>query len=402
MSDVVNRYLRDRDADASVRLVAAARRGELDDRQVARLAVGLAGSGFQLPREAVNADVASTGGPTSLSTLLCPLFLRARGLRVPKLGVPGRPAGGVDVLQTIPGFNATIDLAAARSVLARTGYVHLLADERWAPLDRELFSFRQRVRAQAVPELVIASILAKKLAAGVVGAGLEIRIAPHGNFGTDRSTARLNALRYKSVAELIDVKAVALLTDGSSPYQPYVGRGEALVALEEVLAGQADGWLADHAALCAAMAGAVADASGAGTGAQIRADVLRRAHEELLAGHGADISRFKERVEAVRSEPRITVSAPSSGWVEYDLRRLRDLLVRRQRDEAERGGVTVPDPAGVILGARPGLWVERDEPLMLVRVPKGEKALAAELGRCAAVSEAESSGGGRDNGFEVV
>ncbi len=54
------------------------------------------------------ADVASTGGPSSLSTLLSPLFLRAGGAVVPKLGVPGRPAGGIDCLAQIPGYRTEL------------------------------------------------------------------------------------------------------------------------------------------------------------------------------------------------------------------------------------------------------------------------------------------------------
>ncbi len=63
----------------------------------ADLARSVASSGAQISaRASFSADVASTGGPTSLSTLICPLFLRAAGAVVPKLGVPGRPAGGID------------------------------------------------------------------------------------------------------------------------------------------------------------------------------------------------------------------------------------------------------------------------------------------------------------------
>src|SRR5690242_18079129 len=38
-------------------------------------------------------DVASTGGPSSLTTLLTPIYLAEYGMTVPKVAVPGRPAG---------------------------------------------------------------------------------------------------------------------------------------------------------------------------------------------------------------------------------------------------------------------------------------------------------------------
>ena len=49
------------------------------------------------------ADVASTGGPGSLSTLLPPFVLSTLGCNVVKLGVPGRSAGAIDSLATLPG-----------------------------------------------------------------------------------------------------------------------------------------------------------------------------------------------------------------------------------------------------------------------------------------------------------
>jgi thymidine phosphorylase len=211
-------------------LVASARAGELTDEDIAELATRLAGSGAMLSRDDTAVDVASTGGISSLSTLLCTLQLRSRGFRVSTLGVVGRPAGGVDVLQNIPGYDAHLTPKAASFALANDGYVHLLADEQWAPLDAHLFAYRQATGAQSLPPLVIGSLLAKKLAAGTVGAGLEIRVAAHGNFGDEFAAARLNAQRYISVARVLGLRPSCALTDASQPYQPYLGRGEALLA----------------------------------------------------------------------------------------------------------------------------------------------------------------------------
>ena len=96
------------------RLVRHVSRNNLEPHEVASLATKLADSGSSLPASAkATADIPSTGGPSSLSTLVCPLFLRLKGFVVPKLAVPGRPAGGIDVLATIPGYET--DLVPWRS-----------------------------------------------------------------------------------------------------------------------------------------------------------------------------------------------------------------------------------------------------------------------------------------------
>ena len=86
--------------DAMQVLIDRMRTSLVTDDDIAYLATTLGGSGsvLSIPDGRFAADLASTGGPTSLSTLIGPLYLRAMGCCVPKLGVPGRPAGGVDAV----------------------------------------------------------------------------------------------------------------------------------------------------------------------------------------------------------------------------------------------------------------------------------------------------------------
>ena len=116
------------------------------------------------------------------------------GCIVPKLGVPGRPAGGVDSLAQIEGYSVNLKPMEVRRTIERCGYAHFLADTNHAPLDKQLFAFRQQVGAQNVPELAIASILAKKIAVGLQRAGLDIRVAEHGNL--DRVGMKRRKMHY--------------------------------------------------------------------------------------------------------------------------------------------------------------------------------------------------------------
>lgn len=369
-------------------VVNLARTNGLSDRDIADLAQTLATSGAHLEANPLAADLASTGGPSSLSTLICPLQLCARGLTVPKLGVRGRPAGGIDILETIPGFQPKLDRRVAGSALAQSRYIHLLADEHWAPLDARLFGYRQLVGAQDVPDLVIASILAKKLAVGVRGAGLEIRVAPHGNFGTTLDAARHNAHRYNAVAAELDLRPVCILTDGTRPYQPYVGRGEALVALASVLDGKSSDWLADHVSLCLQMSDAVAEMLEVDTARPVGLPDLRTVHEEMLLAQGASPAAFWMRVEEIQAALTTTISAEKSGWIEYDLGVLRTLLVDQQRSQPHHPNNQPLDPAGVTLLAKPGDFVETGDPVMTVRVADDPRFVQLVQG-CLCISQTE-------------
>ena len=131
----------------------------------------------------------------------------------------------------IPGFKFKLGQSEFEKIIVKSGYAHSLARDDFAPLDAEFFRYRQKIGAQAVGTLAIASLLSKKVASHISEVGLDVRVAPHGNFGSDWKTARKNAKQFCRVAKLLNIRAVCVLTDGTSPYQPFIGRGESLVAL---------------------------------------------------------------------------------------------------------------------------------------------------------------------------
>lgn len=356
-------------------IVGQATSSGLNVSEIAELAAKLAGSGDRMPpRARRTADLASTGGPASLSTILVPPMLAAAGWDVPKLGVPGRPAGGVDVLAGVYGYDVSLDAEAAERVLDACGYVHVDAGSVFAPSDAALFRYRQSVGAQAVPDLAIASLLSKKLAMGVRRVGLEVRVAPHGNFGSDRAQARCAAKRFCEVACALGLDPVCILTDATRPFQPYVGRGEALLALRLILDGDEDSWLGEHLANCEAMAAAVGGAA---------ADIFSRptfteALGANLVAQGGSVDALRRRAAEIERGHSRRVSAPARGRIEYDLAAIRSAIMDAQG--VARSGW--PDDAGVVLTARPGSWVDAGAILMRVRSPerawpKLQRALAA-------------------------
>ncbi|MCW3045762.1 MAG: pdp [Solirubrobacterales bacterium] len=316
MNDDLDRAL-DRLADfpdLPAMAAVAASAGDAEVSQLARLTWLLADSGERLgPPSRDVVDIASSGGPGSLSTLLAPLYARALGVRVAKIAVPGRPAGGLDVLASLPGYDTDLDAPAARRVLDDCGYVHVAAGGAFCPLDARFFAWRQANGAQAIPNLAITSLLAKKLAAGVGRVVLDIRVGAHGNFGATAADARPNATRLVAVAAELGIRAICVLTVSSGAAQPWIGRGEALVALASVLAGTADGALNAHAQDCLHMAGLAVDASDAASDRGALAPAATSAHEAMLAAHGTDPQTFWSRQRTIATVPRHVVTAEDTG-----------------------------------------------------------------------------------------
>lgn len=323
-------------------------------------------------------DVASTGGPSSLTTLLCPLYLHAAGATVPKLGIPGRPAGGIDCLEQIQGYSILLDGHVINSILRATRYVHFIGGDTVAPLDSRIFKLRQKHGMQEVPSLAAASLLSKKLSVGLKSTGLDIRVSQAGNFGRTWDEARSNASMFRLAAGLLGISATTVLTDGRFPYQPYIGRGEALVALEAIFRDSVSPWLRQHQDLCRSISIACSPLAKRADVASVKTEDLATSFYANVVAQGGTREAFAEAAARTRNGHSIELHARESGFASYDLRGIRDVLVSEQRDTTNEKQLFA-DPAGVILLARPGDWVEKGQLIATVRTAANNSRMADAL-----------------------
>jgi pyrimidine-nucleoside phosphorylase len=334
----------------------------------AELAQSLASSGTRIaPRGAFSADVASTGGPSSLSTLICPLFLAAGGAKVPKLGVPGRPAGGIDCLAQIPGYKPWMTRQDVERGLDIAGYVHFLPGPDIAPLDLRMFRLRQQSSAQDVPTLVTASLMGKKLAVGVKYAGLDIRVAPHGNFGKNWEDARQNANLFIQAGKRLEIQAAPVLTDGRYPYQPYIGRKEALLAVNKIFSGESSPWLAEHLDLCQALALSCTPLPMRERLSRATASDLQKTFEMNVEVQGGQIEQLRDMLPEVEQAHCHRIIADKDGFVFFHLESIRRILTEWQQRCIDNEH-PFPDPVGIIFTKRPGEWARNGEILATLRV----------------------------------
>jgi thymidine phosphorylase len=355
-----------------------ARRYPADIAIAADLALKIASSGkpFGL-RASPSADVASTGGPTSLSTLLAPLYLVAAGMNVPKLGVEGRPAGGLDCLAQIAGYRTALTIDEVIHIISKTHYAHFSPTPDLAPLDERIFRIRQRTNTQNVPTLVAASLLGKKIALGVERAVIDIRIAGFGIFGANWDTARENGLLLISTGKKLGVTVTPVLTDMSLPYQPYVGRAESIVAMHNILNNEGSHWLASHARMCRAMATEAALSSMRSTITKVSNSNLRHVFVENIVAQGGTEDAYLALVSDTQAAHQQTIYAANDGFLDVDMPAVRAQLVHWQTGAAN-DGKKYADPVGIILKCAPGEWIEKGAAIATVRASTNLKEVVVE------------------------
>lgn len=339
---LVNDFLERKSVDSMLKLVNYAKRDDLVDDGIIKLAYGLAESGIMIKDiEVPTYDIPSTGGPGSLSTLLCPVLLRLLGNHVLKLGVSGRPAGGVDVLAQIKGYTINPDSSSLKAWLDKNMYVHFLASQSFAPLDALLFDFRKANGFLDIPSLVIASILSKKIALNLKYVGLDVRVSAFGNFGANFIEARANSERFNRVADRLGIKSICFLTNGEIAQQPYVGRGESILALQQFFLGS-NIYLEDHYKSLLQMAVELSQNKNITFGKK----QVEQAFFENVNIQGGSKSSFNEIAERTEESHIFSIRAKRSGFLTIDLKLLRDTIVQIQNQITT---VRFPDPCGVIL-----------------------------------------------------
>ena len=349
---------------------------------VAQLALSLAQSGEVLHMsDSLAADVASTGGPGSLSTLLGPLYLVTQGAVVPKLGIPGRPAGGIDCLLQVPGYNGRLSRQEVMQVLSACRYAHFLPTSALAPLDKRIFEIRQKAGLQGVAPLVIASLLAKKIAVGLDRFAIDVRVFPGGNFGATWENALQNASLFRRAADELGLTAITVLTDCRFVQQPFLGRSESLWALSEVLKGQARGSLSVHAGRCKDMAFSCLPESATGSPTK----TLLEAFTSNLQAQGASLKGFEQLITQTERAHTIEIRAQNSGFFNANPATLRTILVNAQAS-VKKHAEDFPDPLGIKLICDQGMWVQAGHVVATVRAGNGvwaatSSALNEALGR---------------------
>ena len=159
-------------------------------------------------------DKHSTGGIGDKVSLVLAPVLAACGAYVPMLSGRGlgHTGGTLDKLESIPGYQTQPSLDRLRAVVRAAGCAIIGQTDDLAPADRRLYAIRDvTATVESIP-LITASILAKKLAAGLHGLVMDVKCGS-GAFMPSIDQARELARTIVGVARGAGLPATALITD---------------------------------------------------------------------------------------------------------------------------------------------------------------------------------------------
>ncbi len=238
--------------------IAGLTNGQVTDAQAAAFAMAVFFRGMSMPERVVLTtsmmlsgnqiewsdspgpvlDKHSTGGIGDNVSLMLAPAVAACGGYVPMISGRGlgHTGGTLDKLDSIPGYASQPDIALFRKVVRETGTAIIGQTSDLAPADKKLYSIRDvTATVESIP-LITASILSKKLAAGLQGLVMDVKTGS-GAFMPTLEGSRELAQSLADVATGAGLPTTALITDMDEPLASAAGNAVEVMNAIEYLTG---------------------------------------------------------------------------------------------------------------------------------------------------------------------
>ncbi|MEO0522502.1 MAG: thymidine phosphorylase [Pseudomonadota bacterium] len=186
-------------------------------------------------------DKHSTGGVGDCVSLVLAPALAACGAFVPMISGRGlgHTGGTLDKLEAIPGVSTVLDIEQMQMVLDKSGCAIVGATADIAPADKRLYAIRDVTATVESLDLITASILSKKLAAGLDGLVLDVKVGS-GAFMKTTEEARALASALVTTANAAACKSSALITDMNQPLASSLGNALEVAEVMRVLTNRSN------------------------------------------------------------------------------------------------------------------------------------------------------------------
>lgn len=184
-------------------------------------------------------DKHSTGGVGDNVSLILAPILAACGAFVPMISGRGlgHTGGTLDKMDAIPGYQSLPDLDLFRRTVRDAGCAIIGQTAALAPADKRLYAVRDVTATVESDALITASILSKKLAAGLNGLVLDVKLG-NGAFMARSRDARALAQSLVEVANGAGLPTAGLITDMDQPLASAAGNAVEVAVAVDFLTGR--------------------------------------------------------------------------------------------------------------------------------------------------------------------
>ena len=261
------------DAQAGAFAMAALLNGLTEEGRVAlTLAMRDSGDVLKWNLDKPVLDKHSTGGVGDCVSLVLAPALAVCGAYVPMISGRGlgHTGGTLDKIEAIPGLRTDLGEDGLRRVVKDAGAAIVSASARIAPADKRLYAIRDVTATVESLDLITASILSKKLAAGLEGLVLDVKLGS-GAFMKTADDARALAQSLVSTANAAGCPTTAIISDMNQPLVPSLGNALEVAEVMRALTEPRGGPMIE---LCAALGGVVLANAGIVADVQDGADAI--------------------------------------------------------------------------------------------------------------------------------
>ena len=340
-------------------------------------------------------DKHSTGGVGDKVSICLAPIVAACGVFVPMVSGRGlgHTGGTVDKLESIPGFRMDLDDAAFERIVRETGACLIGQTNDIAPADKRIYALRDVTGTIDSIPLIVASILSKKLAEGIDGLVLDVKVGK-GAFMKDIRAAKKLAAALVRVGTRAGKKVVALLTAMDAPLGHAVGNALEIREAIDVVCGRGPADLVENTMALGRemlLLGKVAktpreaDAKLAEVVANGKA---ARTFERIIAAQGGDPRVVTDPSILPAAPLQTEVLAPQRGFVTA-IDALEIGLTAVEMGAGRQHAEDAVDPAvGIEILAKPGAAIERGAPLARLHLRQASPEIADRIARAFTIGRA--------------
>lgn len=344
----------------------------------------------------LSVDKHSTGGVGDKTSLVVAPIVASLGCKLAKMSGRGlgHTGGTVDKLESIPGFQTSMDPLAFRKQVNEIGMAIIGQSGNFAPADKKLYALRDVTATVDSIPLIASSIMSKKLAAGAANIVLDVKCGS-GAFMKTEETAKELASKMVSIGKANGRNMAAIITNMDLPLGTNIGNALEVKEAVSVLKGSRAS--DDLREVCLALASRMVSMCYALPLDEAYAkclDVLEdgtayRKFLEWISAQGGDVSVFNDLDQFCPAVYTYEVKAARDGYIAH----MNAEEIGKASVHLGAGRATKEDEidfsAGIVLKVKTGEYVTDGTVLALMYSSVTDDFSAAEAGFTGAITYSE-------------